>query len=339
MAVKIVGSRRNRVSFLTLIMVIVAGILLFAAAGLFGFKMYKQMEKEYQDKIAVYEEELDIYKSIVDENTRTVYIPHEEIKFNTVLEEDMFYVEEIFSSIPQEDFIDETDLGKVATLDVPAGNPVLKYMVEDQLIPDDVRNVEFSTFMLQSNIREGDFIDVRIRFPNGEDYIVLSKKKVEGIRLQTSTIWLNIKHGELMTVSSAIVDAYLKEGTKLYVVKYVDAQTQNRARETYPVNDHVRKIMREDPNILEKASNVLSEQARMSLEERLENVLGDHMKSAISDELSGLNSNVQEVLKQEAANQRAIGEKESADGQAAKEQQKPGSGQNNEKGSVIDGDD
>ena len=41
----------------------------------------------------------------------------------------------------------------------------------------------------------------------------------------------------------------------------------------------------------------------MSLEERLENVLGDHMKSAISDELSGLNSNVQEVLKQEAANQ------------------------------------
>ena len=34
----------------------------------------------------------------------------------------------------------------------------------------------------------------------------------------------------------------------------------------------------------------------MSLEERLENVLGDHMKSAISDELSGLNSNVQAVL-------------------------------------------
>ena len=30
-----------------------------------------------------------------------------------------------------------------------------------------------------------------------------------------------------------------------------------------------------------------------SLEERLENVLGDHMKSAISDELSGLSNNVQ----------------------------------------------
>ena len=61
------------------------------------------------------------------------------------------------------------------------------------------------------------------------------------------------------------------------------------------------------------------------------------MKSAISDELSGLNSNVQEVLKQEV--QSAGHRKGICRWTSCEEQQKPGSGQNNEKGSVIDGDD
>ena len=61
MAVKIVGSRRNRVSFLTLIMVIVAGIFI-CCCRIIGFKMYKQMEKEYWDKIAVYEGIRDLQK-------------------------------------------------------------------------------------------------------------------------------------------------------------------------------------------------------------------------------------------------------------------------------------
>lgn len=328
MAVKIIGSRKNRISLSAFIMVIIAGVMLFLAAGFLGFKHYKQMEKEYETAISSYEEEIHDYQSTIKRNTKIAYIPLEDLKYNTVIEEHMFEKVEVFSSVSQEDFIDENDLGKVINLETPAGSPVLKHMVEEQLPANDLRNVEFSTFMLQSNIVKNDFIDVRIRFPNGEDYIVLSKKKIEDVRLQTSTIWLNIKHSELMTMSSAIVDAYLKDGTKLYVVKYVSAQTQDRAQETYPVNENVRKIMKEDPNILEKALNVLSEQARDSLEERLINILGSHMEGAIKDEMSGLNSNVQETLKAEANNAKKIQEQESEE-----DVKRQGDSANQEKGS------
>ena len=51
--------------------------------------------------------ELEIYKSIVDENTRTVYIPHEEIKLNTVLEEGYVLCRRDFQLYTAEDLLME----------------------------------------------------------------------------------------------------------------------------------------------------------------------------------------------------------------------------------------
>lgn len=145
-------------------------------------------------------------------------------------------------------------------------------------------------------------MDVRIRFPNGEDYIVLSKKMVNDIKLNTSTVWLSLDQKEMMTMSSATVDAYLRKGTKLYAVKYVQPQTQKAAVTTYPFNADVQKVMMADPNIVEKASIALAAQARMDLEARI-NIIPQEVlntiNSGVEKENSELKKTIQEIQKEQ----------------------------------------
>jgi len=234
----------------------------------------------------------------------------------------------------------EDDMGKKIKTDLKAGLPIMKYMLEDELVNDDIRNVEFNTLLLQSNIKKNDFIDVRIRFPNGEDYIVLTKKHVSDIYLPTNTIWLNLGQKEIMTLSSATVDAYLREGTKLYVVKYVDPQVQKSAIPTYPHNADVQMAMMADPNILEKASIALANQAREALEQRIGQMSQDVMKSiksGIDIENNERKKSIEETLKQESAGNNKKNNNQNSDNKQTEKKQNQNTGDTDGEGSDLGG--
>ncbi len=44
---------------------------------------------------------------------------------------------------------------------------------------DDVRKQEYNVIVLPTQIQTGDYVDIRLSMPNGQDYIVASKKNVE----------------------------------------------------------------------------------------------------------------------------------------------------------------
>ena len=44
---------------------------------------------------------------------------------------------------------------------------------------DDLRKVEYNVLTLPSQLQTGEYIDVRLALPSGQDYIVVSKKQVE----------------------------------------------------------------------------------------------------------------------------------------------------------------
>ena len=94
----------------------------------------------------------------------------------------------------------------------------------DEAPSDDMRLEEFSMITLPSDLLDGDYIDVRIMFPTGVDYSVLIGKKVESYT--DNTIFLKLTEDEILTMGSAIVEAYMYEGTKLYATKYVDPSNQ-----------------------------------------------------------------------------------------------------------------
>lgn len=89
----------------------------------------------------------------------------------------------------------------------------------------DERIQEFNFITLPSDLVANDYIDIRMRFPAGEDYSVLIGKKVEKIAGE-NTIFIKLNEEEIMTIGSAIIEAYMQDGVFLYANKYTDPATQ-----------------------------------------------------------------------------------------------------------------
>lgn len=128
-------------------------------------------------------------------------------------------------------------------------------------LTDDIRLHNYSYIRLTDKIEKGDYVDIRISFANGADFILLAKKKVADIRYGQeengilSTLWLYVSEEEILRLSSAAVDAYINEGCSIYAIRYAEA-SQRQAYVNYPVNEVVRQLMDSDPNIVKKAENV-----------------------------------------------------------------------------------
>ena len=95
----------------------------------------------------------------------------------------------------------------------------------DNLVQDDVRKQEYNMLVLPTDLSTGDYIDVRAMFPNGQDFIVVSKKEVEIPQIDNvdseDTIWINLSEDEILHMSCAIVDVAQVKGAKIYATKYL----------------------------------------------------------------------------------------------------------------------
>lgn len=49
----------------------------------------------------------------------------------------------------------------------------------DNIVQDDVRKQEYNMLVLPMDLATGDYIDIRLMLPTGQDYIVVSKKKLK----------------------------------------------------------------------------------------------------------------------------------------------------------------
>ncbi len=251
----------------TLQSIIVAIICLVVVIGAFGtayFIYVKQLKENYQNEIDT------AYKQLND-NQHYAYVAKRNIKAGEDISKENVDYKLIFSSVPENAYISEEDLGKISLLDIEESVPVQKSMITDHKISDDLREEEFNVFYLNSNLKEGEFVDIRILFPNGEDYVVLSKKAVKNLALADGNcfMWLNAE--EILTISSAIVDAYLNEGSKLYTVKYIEPLIQEASIVTYNPNQEVINLIKSDPNVVQRAAHNLSIEMRSLLDDRLKN--------------------------------------------------------------------
>lgn len=114
--------------------------------------------------------------------------------------------------------------GNVAKFNIPASIPITSSMITSEIVSADVRSQEINTILMPSDLVTGDYVDVRIMYPNGTDYIVLAQKQVGTI--SGSTMWLTLTEDERLILNGAMVDSYLNEGTKLYATKYTDPEAQ-----------------------------------------------------------------------------------------------------------------
>lgn len=146
----------------------------------------------------------------------------------------------------------------IAKIDMYANTVITPDMIaEGQLTRDDVRKQEYNIISLPTQIQTGDYVDIRLRLPDGQDLIVVSHKEVEIPVIEevdsTNCIWMDLTEDEILTLSCAIVESYEMNGAKLYATRYVDPGLQNAAEETYIPNAETMALIRNDPNIVETA--------------------------------------------------------------------------------------
>lgn len=161
---------------------------------------------------------------------------------------------------------------KYAKLNLTKGTILNSCMIyEGEGYRDDLRIHRFSYIKLTDKMNIGDYIDIRICFENGADFVVLSKKKIEDIAIQSQEenlldiVWFKVTEEELLRLSSAVVDALLHETCEIYAVQYI-TETQKAAVITYPVNDTVKQLIKTDPNIIQYAENVMETNLREEFE-------------------------------------------------------------------------
>ncbi len=117
-----------------------------------------------------------------------------------------------------------------------------------------------------------------------------------------STIWLNLSEDEILSMSSAIVDAAKVQGSKLYATTYTEPGIQNAATPTYTPSKEVLKQIADDPNAVEKAKNDLANRYSQSIRGTIDSAIQNNGEQAESN----FKTNVQESINKNTRRKKEI---------------------------------
>lgn len=248
--------------------------LIIVGTGYFYYRnnSYKMTE---QEKLQIRQLAVEEYKQ--NNPTSLIYTVVAGKKSGEVLlDKDIAPAEISADLIPADAITDpSTAVGKVIRCSISSNTVITESLLYGkQDYPHDMRLMEYSVVNLPQKLQKSEFIDIRIMFPNGLDYIVLSKKQVTDIERpeenQKSIIWFHAGEEEILRMASAMVDASIVEGTILYAVPYIAPDIQNEAFRTYPSNPEVQNLILENPNIINKAVTELEIRNRELFEKRVD---------------------------------------------------------------------
>lgn len=202
-------------------------------------------------------------------NRQLVYVAARNIAKGEQVTSENVMQQQIYTGLGMESFMKGEELGKTAVVDIRANEPVMANMVTAIKLTKDTRKYEIASAHLMTTQSMYDTVDIRIMFPNGEDYLLLAKKPVMDLQMGTSIFTTYMNEDEIMRMASAMVDAYTTTGAKIYTTKYVEENIQEEAIPNYPVKAAVLDLINADPNIVEQAETTLNLRARNDLDQRL----------------------------------------------------------------------
>ena len=230
---------------------IVLLVLLTATTMASGYEYH--LLKHCRTRLQETEARLELYR-------KSVYVADTDLPKGTVLSEENVHMEERYTDSLQEEFISDKDFGMVVIADIKAGTYLMDSMVCSA--SDEVREVFLDEVELAEHLESGNRIDVRIRFSNAEDYVVLADKVLERCE-SNGGIVLKLTEKELLLLSSAIADCYKYKNTRLYAVKYPEDQQTETGCVTYVANREILAML---------GMENTEEGTRIALEKRLEQI-------------------------------------------------------------------
>jgi len=237
---------------------------LFIIAASAGIIYYGKKNIDiYKERITALETELTSHKMIV-------YVASTDIPKGATIEEGInVYKQEIYTGLERSSYITADMLGHTAIVDIAYNEPVMSNMVTDILVTKDMRDYEISFAHLLYDLQEYDVVDIRMMFPDGSDYVLLSKKQVNNLDMDNNIFYTQCTEDEILRLSSALIDSFTTTGAYIYTTRYISENLQEEAIPNYPVRGESLSLMYNNPNIVEIAAETLKTTARTDLRLRL----------------------------------------------------------------------
>ena len=166
----------------------------------------------------------------------------------------------------------------------------------NETMADDIRKQEYNMIVLPTQIQTGEYVDIRLSLPSEQDYIVVSKKEVEVPQIDgvdsKDTIWLKLSEDEILSMNSAIIEAFKIDGAKLYATTYTEPGMQKDAVPTYPISKESLQLLENNPNVLQDMKRKLHE--RYNVDQR--NAINNELQNNIDKSAENVKTKMQESI-------------------------------------------
>ena len=160
-----------------------------------------------------------------------VYTLSSAVRSGDEIKEEDLTVLSMPSSAVHENWITDPSqiVGKFYKIDLAMYTPLTLDMVMDDQIDDTTRERDLCFDRWPVGLQVGDYVDVRLVMPYGEEYIVCPKVRVAAINENSIKADLTEEYWDMYT--SALVDYYLhiEQGSSIYLDKYVEPGVQEAA--------------------------------------------------------------------------------------------------------------
>lgn len=277
---------------------VIAALVIFIILNIVQFIFWRHLNdnisQQYTSEISTLEKTIAGYGSEV-----TVYTVMSAVKAGDEITEDNLEEMKMYSSLMTDQFVTDTSelIGRYFKIAVNPGTPILYNMAMDEEIDDTLRDRDLVLDRITVGVEVGDYVDIRITMPYGDDYVVVPHKRIYGI--SESTVKVYLTELEWNTYQGALVDYFLNQeyGCTIYADKYVEPGIQQDAIAFYAVPTNIAALLQKNPNIIDKEEAASLNEWRESIEELLV-IFRDEEDTVDADggRLAGGRANINEAI-------------------------------------------
>lgn len=166
---------------------------------------------------------------------------------------------------------------------------------EENTVTKDVRTMEYNMLTLPINLTIGDYVDIRITFPDGQDFIVIAKKEIKNI--QGNTVTFDMSEADIVMLNSAIVESYIMKASNIYIAKYVEPGMQEKAANTYVPTAEVIRLIETDSNIVSTAKNELTSRFDANIRSQMNSTVNQYSEQGLTNVEEGIQKQIEDAKK------------------------------------------
>lgn len=232
------------------------------------------------------------------------YALNRDVKSGQEITADMLSPINTYSNLIPQNYIDSTILtsvesGKkvVAKVDLYKNTILTASTVttEENAVTKDVRTMEYNMLTLPINLTIGDYVDIRITFPGGQDFIVIAKKEIKNI--QGNTVTFDMSEADIVMLNSAIVESYIMKASNIYIAKYVEPGMQEKAANTYVPTAEVIRLIETDSNIVSTAKNELTSRFDANIRSQMNSTVNQYSEQGLTNVEEGIQKQIEDAKK------------------------------------------